>query len=225
MDQRHAEYVEYYRSRLKKFEGNPMYPHSEAAERAMFDAIATASSLEEFRTRQAEGKLALACAIATVRDEQNAQIAFLTEIQESVRVQPHLEILRNLDSQSYTDVGQVTTMVSEVMTRWNLEIARDETLIAEFWPDWKVLEDIEMLEQAAVPEAWFAERQASHAAAIQRGREHYHGHSLPETRKFVPDYMPDHQALWQPRHRRKVPLADDIVAERIAGHKRYVGVE
>ena len=38
MDQRHSEYVEYYRARLKKYEGNPMYPHSEAAERGGYAA-------------------------------------------------------------------------------------------------------------------------------------------------------------------------------------------
>ncbi len=36
MDQRHSEYIEYYIARLKKYEGNPMYPHSEAAEKEMF---------------------------------------------------------------------------------------------------------------------------------------------------------------------------------------------
>ncbi len=46
MDQRHSEYVAYYESRLAKYEGNPLYPRSAAAERALFDAISTASSLE-----------------------------------------------------------------------------------------------------------------------------------------------------------------------------------
>ncbi len=44
-------------------------------------------------------------------------------------------------------------------------------------------------------------------------------------RKFVPDYVPDYDVLWQTRHRRRFPLADDIVAEKIAAHKRYRGID
>lgn len=224
MDARHAEYVEYYRARMARYEGNPMYPASYAAERALFDAIHTASSLDEFGERLRAGKLDLACAVARVRDQETAQAAFYRSIEEPVRAAPHEEVLARLDQTRFDNVVDLNSMVSEVHVKWQLEIIRDESLRDQFWNDWKILEDIEEDEQAVLSERWRGEAEASRQRAIESGQTHFREHTLPELRKFIPDYQPDYDALWQPRHRRRFPLADDIVTERIAGHKRYWGL-
>jgi hypothetical protein len=224
MDQRHQEYVEYYRARARKYENNPMYVHSAAAEAAMLEAISTAANLEEFGERLRANKLDLACAIARVRDHAIAEANFYTEIESHVRAKPHLEILETLDNTTYDNVQDLITMASEVQTRWNLPIARDETLLPTFWNDWKIMEDIESDEQAVVPERWHQERREAVAYELERGTKHFSEVTLPETRKFHPDYTPDYDLLWETRHRREIPLADDIVTLRIQGHKRYRGI-
>jgi len=224
MDQRHQEYVEYYRARMRKYEGNPMYPHSYAAERALFEAISTAASLDEFGDRLRAGKLDVACAIARVRDHAVAESAFYAELEEPVRAAPHLEILQKLDSMTFDNAQDLNSMVTETLTRWNMEISKDEMLLPDFWGDWKIMEDIECDEQAIVPERWHQERRESVANELARGAEHYAQVTIPEARKFFPDYVPRHEQLWETRHRRKIPLADDIVAQRIENHKRYWGI-
>lgn len=224
MDPRHQEYVEYYRARLQRAEASRLYPETVAAERALFEAISTASDLEEFARREQEGRLALACAIARVRDVERAEASFYLELEETVRAQPHLEVLRRLDEAPPASAADLNSLVSEIHSRWLLAISGDETLRDEFWGDWKILEDIECDERAEVPGRWRAEREAAVARELERGARHFREHTIPSLRKFVPDYEPDWQQLWQLRHRRLFPLADAVVAERIEGHRRYVGV-
>jgi hypothetical protein len=224
MEKRHAEYVEYYRARLAGCEGNPLYPHTAAAERALFEAISTAASLEEFRQREAAGQLSLRCAIARVRDTEAAEARFYQELEEVVRAQPCLEILRRLDESPPQTVEDLNSLVTSVHDRWNARITADETLRDELWDDWKILEDIECDERAVVPPRWHEERRRAVARELEKGAAHYREHTLPETRKFVPDYAPDYEALWELRHRRRFPLGNDIVGEKIAAHRRYRGI-
>lgn len=225
MDQRHSEYVEYYRARLKKYEGNPMYPHSEAAEKAMFEAISTASTLEEFGEMVHGQKLPLKCAIALVRDTYTAWAKLYEELEEEVRLQPNLEVLRKLDGMEFDTVMDLNTMVTDVETRWQLRIAEDESLRTEVSGDLKIIEDTVEDEEAEVPDSWKSEREQSVANELKRGREHWNEHTIPEAKKFFPDYSPDWNELWFSRHRRLFPIPDESLKKRIADHKRRVGVE
>jgi len=225
MEQRHQEYVDYYRARLARAEANAaLYPHTVEAERALFEAISTAPDLEGFRERERAGQLSLRCAIARIRDVERAEADLYLELEETVRARPYLEVLRLLDESPPRTVEDLTTLVSSTHDRFNREITRDETLRDDFWGEWKVLEDIECDEQAEVPERWRDERGRSVAAERERGALHWR-ERIADVRKFVPDYEPDWQLLWEMRHRRRIPLADKVVARRIADHRRYVGVE
>lgn len=224
MDQRHQEYVEYYHARLERAERCPLFPRTAAAERALFQAISTAPSLEDFRRLEQEGKLSLACAVGRAMDVAAAEAAFYTEIEETVRARPHQEVLQRLEQTPPQTVEDLTSVVTEINTRWQLEISRDEMLRDEFWGDWKILEDIECDELAEVPAAWREERREAVARELARGEKSWREQTLPAFRKFVPDFTPDWDALWQLRHRRLFPLADSVVAARIEDHKRYLGV-
>lgn len=225
MDQRHQEYLAYYEARLRNVAGNPLYPHTEAAERALCDALRSAPTLEAFRERLEREKLEVACAVARVRDQATARAALYDELEEPVRAGPEKAVLALLDSRAFTDVQSLTEAVGAIEGEWRQRIAADETLIEELWSDWKILEDVEECEQAIVPHAWHPERLERAARERRTGAEHHHQVTLPETRKFIPDYQPDYQALWQVRHRRKMPLADLIVQRRIACHRRYRGID
>lgn len=225
MDPRHAEYVEYYRARLAKYEGNALYAHSVAAERALFEAISSAASLDEFRERQEQEQLALKCAIARVKDVEAAEAKSYQELNEPVRAQPSLEILKRLESAPPQSVEDLNTLVTETHTRWNLQISADELLRDDFWGDWKVLEDIECDERAEVPQRWQQERQKDVADELAGGAKHYREVTLPNAHNFIPDWQPDYQALREIRHRRRFPIGNDVLEEKIAAHKRYWGID
>ena len=223
MDQRHQEYIEYYQARLKKYENNPLCPHTAAAERALFEAISTASSIEEFGERVKQGKLNIKCAIALVRDQETARANLYKELEEHVRAGSSLEILQKLDS--IETVEDLNTMVTDVETRWHGRIAADETTVPEFWGDWKILEDIECDEKAQVPEQYRPERQKAVEEEIRRGTQTWNQETIPNMRKFVPDYEYGWDLLWETRHRRLIPVSDDVLKRRIEDHKRYVGAK
>ena len=67
MEQRHKEYIEYYQSRLKKYEKNPLYINSYQSEKALYDAIANAANIEEFGNTVESLNLAVKNAIAWLK--------------------------------------------------------------------------------------------------------------------------------------------------------------
>ncbi len=225
MEQRHSEYVEYYRARLQRYEGNALYPHSAAAERVIFDAISGCQKLEDFEQIEAQQQLSLGCAIALVRDKYTAESQLYLELQETVRAQPGLQVLAALDANPPANSADLSTMVTDIETQWQLKIAEDETLIPTFWGDFKIMEDIEEDEMASIPPQWQGAAQESIATELARGAKSFSEVTLVEARKFFPNYQPNWEALSEPRHRRKVPLPDEVFAARITNHKKYVGWE
>jgi len=224
MDQRHTDYVEYYRVRLARFRADAgLYPHSLAAEEVMFEAISTAPDMEAFGERVHGRGLHVACAVARVRDVHTAEARFYQERGESVRAAPHLEVLRALDEQPPSSPEDLVTLVSQILERWNLRISADEVLRDQLWNDFKILEDIEAYAVAEVQSAWRAERSASAERELRGGREHFEQVTLPKLREFIPDWQPSWDSLWEARHRRCFPVSDEVLTRRIAGHRAYVG--
>ena len=129
MEQRHADYIEYYRARMQKYANNPDYQNTFEAEKSLFDAVSTAASLEEFGERMKEGALNHQVAVALVKDEAKMRADFYLSLGETVRAGSHLEILDNIASTTYTDVQDLVTMVADVETRWQIKIAMDEYMI------------------------------------------------------------------------------------------------
>lgn len=222
MDQRHADYIEYYRARLARCHASAaLYPHTLAAEQAMFEAISSAPTMESFGKRVHGEGLHVACAVARVRDVETAEAAFWQERAETVRAAPHLEVLKALDEQPPPTVQDLLSMVSSILDGWNLRISADEMLRDEMWNDFKILEDIESDRVAHVPQEWQAERAARAQREVDRGREHFEHTTMPERRKFLPDWQPDWQALSEPRHRRLFPVSDEVLERRVANHREY----
>lgn len=56
---RHREYIEYYRARVKRYEGSARYPGSARSEQALLTALQEAADLESFQTSVQGGGLAL----------------------------------------------------------------------------------------------------------------------------------------------------------------------
>jgi len=223
MDQRHRDYVEYYRVRMRKFEGNPLFKHSFASEKAMFEAVETAASLEEFGERVKSQKLHIACAVAQLRDKEKAWADLYSELGEEVRAQSHLEVLRNLDAKQYDDVMDLTSMVNDVHAKWLIPISMDEHLRTEFWSDFTVLENLITWRNSQVPDQWAEERRQWVADELAQGKKDWNGHTMVEAHKFDPNYKPDWDLLFKPRHRRMFPIPDGIFDDMVLRHKEYVG--
>jgi hypothetical protein len=223
MESRHQEYIDYYRVRYEKVARDPLYPHTAQAERELYEAISGAPSLEAFGEILKAKGLNVKGAVARVRDQYTARARFYSELEETVRAGAALEILQHLDARAYTDVMDLMTMVSDVETRWMVRISSDEHLIEAFWGDWKVLEDIECMTYAPVPDRWKEKRSRSIAGELARGIESWRSMTLPEIRKYDPAYVTDHDLLRATRHRRKVPIYDGAFERRIAGHKAFIG--
>lgn len=222
MDQRHQEYVEYYRARLRRYDGDPNYPRTAAAQRAMLDAIETAPDLETFGKRVIGEALHVKCAVALVWDQEEARAKLYEELEEPVRAAPHRQVAETLAAKEYTDVAALNTMVSQTLERSNAPITADESPRDEFWNTLKVLEDLQIWETAHVPAEWKAERAEFIAETHARTTE-MAATTRDGVRKFVPDYAPDWDALWQARHRRRLPLPDDTLRRRIAEYVRAIG--
>ncbi len=225
MDQRHQEYLAYYEARMRKYIGNPFFPHSEAAERAMYEAIRDTADLAAFGVRVREEHLHVNCAVAYLRDTSTAWANLYVELNEPVRAKPYQEILEALAAREYTDVVELNSMASEILTRWQIPVSMDEWLRTTFWPDWMVLETLEVQAEAEVPASWRAERDEWIAEQHREGKENWQKHVLGEARKFDPQYQTNWDLLWEDRHRRLFPVPDEQLRKRTKQYRRYVGDE
>jgi hypothetical protein len=225
MDQRHQEYLEYYRARLKKFEGNALFPRSEAAERAMFEAIRDAADLVAFGKRVLGEHLHVNCATAFMYDTAQAWADLYLSIRQPIRAKPWQEILAALNAQEYTDVNALNSMSSDIQTRWNIPIGMDELLHTVFWPDWTILETLEVQATSEVPASWRAEREEWIAEQNMEGKKLWRENTLAEARKFDPNFRPNWDLLWEERYRRLFPVSDENLRRRIDQYRAYVGEE
>lgn len=81
MDERHSEYVAYYRVRAAKCDGKPCV-RGVGGERALLTAFESAADLEDAAAIVERDGLAVRNAAALVRDQERARAAFYDEIVE-----------------------------------------------------------------------------------------------------------------------------------------------
>ncbi len=222
MEKRHEDYIRYYKARKLKYENNPMYKNAYEAENNMYHAISGISKLEEFKNIIETQKLNLKCAIALVKDKETARLKHFNELQETVRAKAPQQILAIIDS--IQDVMDLTQKVSEIETKISREISID-LFVDEFFSDFRSLENIEIYANSNMPEGeWKQEAEKRMNEEIARFKERWETMILPENRKWQPDWDLNYDVIWEHRHRRKIPLSDEVIKKRIAEHKKYRGV-
>jgi len=222
VDQRHADYVAYYRARMQRYQGDPLYPRSAAAERDLYEAIHGCATLDDFRTVIETDHPEVKCAIARVLDQEQARAEHFRAIAETVRARGPAQIVEA--AASVGDVAELNRVVGEISNRNSIEISVDG-FVDEFHHDFKILEDLEV-DQAIldeVPSEWRSELAEHIAYELERGRQHYQEHTLPEARNWAPGWELDHALVWEERHRRRIPEPDAVVSKRIEQHLRYLG--
>lgn len=212
------EYIAYYEARMKRFEGNPLYPNSFNSEKALYDAIASCEKLEDFKDKESSGNLSVKNAVALVKDQAAAELEHYTELKEAVRAKAPEETLQVIDkAQTALDVANIA---SDVETKWSKEIAVDLFTDAFYDSYLSHLEHIEVLQKAVVPDQWKKEQEQSLADEIQSFKE-----SLASDREnngaWQSGWRLNTDSLWEDRHRRKVPLPDDSLKRRISEYDQH----
>lgn len=222
MEQRHKEYIEYYQSRLKKYEKNPLYINSYQSEKALYDAIANAANIEEFGNTVESQNLAVKNAIALVKDQETARKKHYEEIQEDIRLHAPQRILDLLDSVE-TDL-ELINMISDVESEVSIEITVD-LFTQEIYNDLMMLEEIEVYQSAEVPDEWKKEiNQQRPQKMIEDGIKEWNEFIVPNARNWDPNWQYNTSLIWEERHRRIMPFPDEILKKRITQFKTYRGI-
>ncbi len=154
MDQRHQEYIDYYRVRVKKYENNQIYENSLKAEQNILRVISGAPTLEEFKTAVEKDKPHIQCAIALIKDQELARQKRFTELNEPVRRLSADKIIAVVDTMN-SDTELIQT-VGNINNEVNVRISVD-LLVEQFMSDITALENIEVWETAEVPGEWHNE--------------------------------------------------------------------
>ena len=96
MDTLLEDYKSYYKSRMDRYENDPLFAFSYQSEKALSQAMDSCGELIEFKTKI--GDLNIKNAIALVKDQETARLAHYKALQEVIRALAPTWILEKIDS-------------------------------------------------------------------------------------------------------------------------------
>ena len=214
--QRLADYRDYYRSRAARSAANPLYPDTASAERAMADAVDAASSIEDLR--ESAVKLSLGMGFALARDQARARAAVYAETAESVRAQGPAEVLESVDSVAVAPA--LASVLAAVEQRIGTAVAVVE--VARLWTTaLTTLENVEVWRTAQVPDRWRAELEHQAADALIAERDTW-AEVVRQARQHQAGWAFDPSVARAERHRRLVPVTDEVFERRLSEHGSLV---
>ena len=216
MDNLLEEYKAYYAARAERFADNPNYKFSYEAEKNLSEAMQSCSTLEEFKEKV--GNLNELCAIALVKDEAIIEKNFYEKHQEFIRKLAPERIFAKADN--YDNVMDLISMVTEETNKNSIEISMDEAH-RQLLYDWKLLDNIEVYENAEVPEKYKKEMletaQESREAIIRNVTDiEKNNESWQAGWRLTPDLITEH------RHQRLFPYNDNDLQEQLAKYKSII---
>lgn len=221
MEQRHQEYLEYYRVRMEKYRNEPIFANSFAAEKAICDALESSASLEEFKEKMEQGQLALNNARAQVYDKETARKKMYDELAEKVRVRAPERILDILGTA--TSDMDLISKVNKIETDTNIEISID-LFTSVFYSDFLMMENLEVWENADIPSEWKKEFDDWARERVEEDRKVWKEQYIRRAREWKPDWEFNVDLIWEDRHRRVIPVPDEIITKRIAQFKKLKGI-
>ena len=222
MDQRHEEYVGYYRARAAKYAADPAYADTAAAEAELLKSIEEAPDLESWGVEMQRRNLNVACAVALARDHARAEAAFFDEIFEPVRAAGGKRLMAELTSAEGLTAADVAARVGGIYDENRKEVAIDE-LERVFEGDMYVLEELEILQTAEIPGEWRAFYDDAAADYVKDGRENWTKSVLPAHRMWDPNWRFKPEKIWETRFRRRIPITDEVLRRRLAQYPNYRG--
>lgn len=214
------DYIEYYKIRMQRYESDTIFAYSYKTEKALYDCIASVKSMEELQQSKASefGKLAVENGIALAKDEAACRLAFYKKEKEEIYAKGQQELLEKITAA--TEAYSIATIVNEVMSKNNIEITIDTLWPIDFFSMIDVLEKIEICQKAIVSDNWKADIQQLEKGYIQHIQDQTKA-SLKSIRNYKPDWKINYEILWEHRHRKKNPLPDSMLKQRIAEHQQY----
>lgn len=222
MEQRHQEYLDYYRLRMKKYENNPLYKNSYESEKNMYDALNSCEKLEDFRAKVENENLPLKNAIALTKDQSLARKELYESIKEFIRKKASVQTLEMLET--VQTVNELTKRANEIEASVGIEISIDQ-MTWFFYSDFIAMENIEVWQNAEIPAEWHKEIHEEWVQeSMTEGKKTWQNNIVPESQKWSPDWKFNFDLIWEDRHRRLIPVPDEIVKKRIQQFKTYRGI-
>lgn len=210
MDQLLADYKAYYKARMDRYEGNPMFSHSYQTEKALFDAMNSCNELIEFKDKI--GDLNIKNAIAMVKDKATARLKHYEELKETVRaLEPKFQLERIDSAATDMDVVEIASNAShEAMILISVDLMADH-FYGDVIPR---LETLDMLRHIEGAEKYQSDINHSIQEQINKIKEGVkdledNAQSWQQGWKFNPDLV------WEHRHRRVIPLPDAVLEKRL----------
>lgn len=213
------DYIAYYKLRMDRYEGDKMFAYSYQSEKALYDLVSSVKNMEELQQKTQEmGKLAVENGIAFTKDEATCKLQFYKKEKEDIYAKGQQELLDKVTAAK--DAYSIAAISSEVLAKNNTEITVDTLWPMEFFNKIGLLEKIEICQKAIVPNEWKPEMEKlekEHIQFLQDQTKLF----LQTIRNYKPDWKLDYNILWEHRHRKKIPLLDNILKQRITKHREY----
>lgn len=219
MDAILKDYIAYYKVRTQRYEGDKMYAYSYKTEKALYDCVCSVQSMEALQQKSDElSKLSVENGVALAKDDATCRLQFYKKEKEDIYAKGQQELLNKVNAVS--DAYSIATIVNEVMAKNGIEITVDTLWPAYFFTKIDLLEKIEIYQKAIVPDEWKAEIQKlekDYVKSLQDQAKLF----LKSIRNYKPDWKWNYEILWEHRHRKKIPLPDNMLKQRIVEHQQY----
>jgi hypothetical protein len=201
------DYKAYYQLRMQRYEGNPDYPNSYQSEKAICEAIASCSVLEEFKEKL--GNLNEKNAVALVLDQYAIRLRHYEAMKEPIRAEGCRRIIEK--ATTIDNAAALITMINEEENKTSLAVTADTI---QPFPDFGYPERIEIWEEAEIPEK-YRERYRQYAAEERENA----GKAYVETEKAISHFKPgwtfDFNRITEERHRRLLPFPEEVINRNI----------
>ncbi|MCK4907996.1 MAG: hypothetical protein KAR07_02875 [Spirochaetes bacterium] len=215
------EYKAYYKARMTRYTNNSLYPFSYQSEKAISEAMDSCGILEDFKAKLEAGNLNIKNGIALLKDKYNARIKHYDALEEKIRVLGPRRIIEKVD-EAKTDMDMIQ-IVLDIEHENSMEITADEFTSSFYSSIWKKLENIEEYEKAEVPEKYKAGFLKNAEEEKERLRKYYVDESKNNI-AWKADWKFDYDLLWEKRHRRKIPMSDEVLQKKINQTKEIRGI-
>ncbi len=219
MDTLFNDYILYYKARMKRWENSNTYPHSYESEKAIYELVASCSSMEDLQNKADQFRaLTVQNAIALVKDQEIFRKQVYEDCKEFIRAKGPAAVLEKIEEMR-SDM-ELVEMVNRVHQKNSIEITVDQ-LVSFFYSDFVAMENIEVYQQASIPEEWKKESEGYAQDAMESGKKLWQETQLPEARNWQPGWTLNYDLLQEERHRRLIPINDIELEKKIALHKKY----
>lgn len=188
----------------RRHAADPRYPETARAERALADLVGGATSFDQIAGAMVEASMTNGRALA--RDQANARAALFAETAEDVRAQGPARVLAGIDG--CADAASIVALTSAAESEATEAVTADEK--HRLWAmDLATLENAEAWRTAQVPERWRSQLEAWAVEGEATARSDWRAAGITF----------DEATARAERHRRLVPLPDEVFERRLAEHR------